>query len=252
MALDVYVMPLWRFKAGDFTSPVEEALGIKPIVISLAAPLPPPPPPWHLRLFAKLGIIQIISPEPEPTPEERRATALQEEDQLKKELTKLTGTIIEWADTGSVQYSQQYHHPVTLRAFAAWCDHRDELPEFVRAPEGNYYNHPVWKIAKPPHRRFATLIQHSLNTGYFIPVPFEGRHLVEPFTAFGRQFHHQVASTQTIMRELAELLAILDTVPATKADDGSTPVNDARWYAEELQRICTLSVEHRLPVIFYG
>jgi len=31
MALDAYVMPLWRFKAGNFASPIQERLGIKPI-----------------------------------------------------------------------------------------------------------------------------------------------------------------------------------------------------------------------------
>jgi len=60
-----------------------------------------------------------------------------------------------------------------------------------------------------------------------------------------------VASTQAILRELAELLTIIDTQPEVK--NGETiPVGDARWYAEELQRICTLSVEHKLPVIFHG
>ena len=30
MALDIYVMPLWRFKVGDFRSPIETATGIRP------------------------------------------------------------------------------------------------------------------------------------------------------------------------------------------------------------------------------
>ncbi len=29
MGLDVFVMPLWKFKVGDFTSPIESALGIR-------------------------------------------------------------------------------------------------------------------------------------------------------------------------------------------------------------------------------
>jgi hypothetical protein len=55
------------------------------------------------------------------------------------------------------------------------------------------------------------------------------------------------------MRELADLLAFMATVPEVReAQHGSIPVADARWYAEELQRMCVLSIEHRLPVIFYG
>jgi hypothetical protein len=250
MALDVYVMPLWRFKTGDFTSPIEATLGIKPTIISGEAI--PPQQPWYIRFLARLGVVNIIHPEPEPTPEERREAAMQEVAVLKESLTKLTGTNVDWPDEGDVHYNEQFHHPVTLRAFAAWLDHRDALPEFGPAPENNYYKHPVWQVAKPPHRRFSTLIEHSLNTGYFLPVPFEGRHLVEPFTAWGRPFHHHVASTQTILRELAELQPHFNSIPAAEGEDGSSPVANARWYAEELQRICTLSIEHRLPVIFYG
>jgi hypothetical protein len=253
MALDVYVMPLWRFKAGDFTSPIEATLGIKPTIVSGEA-LPPQasPLPWYIRLLARLGVVDIIPPEPEPTPEERRELAMQEVLAVKEEVGRQTGVTVDWPDEGGVHYNKQYHHPVTLRAFAAWLNHRDALPEFAPAPEGNYYNHSVWQVAKPPHERFATLIEHSLHTGYFLPVPFEGRRLVEPFTAWGRPFHHHVASTQTILRELAELLPYFESIPATKAADGTSPVGDARWYAEELQRICTLSIEHRLPVIFHG
>ena len=81
MALDAYVMPLWRFKAGDFTSPIEENLGVKPNVISLADPSPPPAP-WYLRLLATIGIIEFAIPPPEPTREQRRAAALQEVDEI--------------------------------------------------------------------------------------------------------------------------------------------------------------------------
>lgn len=52
-------------------------------------------------------------------------------------------------------------------------------------------------------------------------------------------------------REVNDLLAILDTQPEVK--DGETvSIRDVPWYAEELQRICNLSIEHTLPVIFYG
>lgn len=250
MALDVYVMPLWRFKAGDFTTPIEATLGIKPTVISVV-PMPPPPP-WYIRLLAKIGIVEIIPPETEPTPEEQRGIALQSVADLKAKLTMLTGTKVEWPDTGEIHYNKQFHHPVTLQAFAAWLQHRDKLPEFLSAPEQNYYKHPVWQTAKPPHKKFSTLIQHSLNAGYFLPVAFEGLHHVEPFNAWGHEFHRHVASTYTILEELAGILPHFDTIPVKKTEDGYDPVANARWYAEELQRICRLSIEHRLPVIFHG
>jgi hypothetical protein len=95
MALDAYVMPLWRFKAGDFTSPIEETLGIRPTVI-LLADMPPPPAPWYLRLLAKIGMIEFVPPPPEPIREERCAAAVQEVDALKAQLTEMVGTPIDW------------------------------------------------------------------------------------------------------------------------------------------------------------
>jgi hypothetical protein len=34
MGLDVYVMPLWRFKVGNFDLPIEAAVGIRPKIIT--------------------------------------------------------------------------------------------------------------------------------------------------------------------------------------------------------------------------
>lgn len=253
MALDAYVMPLWRFKAGDFTSPIEATLGIKPTIISPATQ-PLPRAPWYIRLLAKIGVVEFVPPPPEPTPEELRAAATQEVDALKAQLTEMTGTPIEWSDNGDVHYNKQFHDSSVLRTFAAWYDHRDELPEFLAAPELHYWKHPVRQLPKPAKRRFPTLAEHSLSTGYLLPVPFEGVHYVEPFKSWGdREFFHDVASTQTITRELADLLEFIATVPEVREQEhGSIPVGDARWYAEELQRMCSLSIEHRLPVIFYG
>jgi hypothetical protein len=249
MALDAYVMPLWRFKAGDFTSPLEEAFGIEPAVISLAD-RPPSQAPWYVRLFAKVGIIEP----PKPTREERRTAAVREVDALKAQLTAMVGTPIDWPDEGRVHHNQQFHRPETLRAFAAWHDHRDELPEFTSPPEQDYWKHPVWKLPGPATRRFPTLVGHTLHTGYLFPVPFEGSYKVEPFKIMDRwEYFHHVASSQTILREATDFLAFLATIPAAnQAEQGPIPFRDIRWYAEELQRMCSLSMEHRVPVIFHG
>jgi len=210
----------------------------------------PPPLPWYVRLLAKIGILEVS--EEDLPPEKRRVHAVRQVQALQRELTRLTGTMVEWPDQGEVQYTAQFFHPVTLRAFAAWIDLRDELPEFLEAPERDYYRHAVWQLEKPSRPRYPTLIDHSLHTGYFVPVPFEGLHLVEPFSAWGREFHHHVASTQTISRELEGLLRELEAFPPAVKADHSTPVGAAHWYAQELRRICDISLAHRLPVIFHG
>jgi hypothetical protein len=252
MALNAYVMPLWRFKAGDLSSPIEKTLGVKPTVISLADPRPPRTP-WYRRLFTKIGIIQFEPPPPEPSPEERRAAAMQEVKELKAQLTEMIGTTIDWPDEGIVRYSEQFHEPVAMRAFAAWHDHRDELPEFTRPPKENYYEHPVWSLATPARRRFPTLVEHSLHTGYLLPVAFEGVVEVEPFKIRVWEFFHDVASTQTMLRDVTALLEFLSTVSMDEDQEpGPIVMRDIRWYAEELQRMCRLSLEHQLPVIFHG
>jgi len=35
MGLDIYVMPLWRFKVGDFLTPVEAPLGVTSRIVTL-------------------------------------------------------------------------------------------------------------------------------------------------------------------------------------------------------------------------
>lgn len=252
MALDAYVMPLWRFKAGDFTSPIENVLGVRPTIVTPAQQTPKPA--WYLRMLEKLGVIEFAAQPLEPNPEEIRSKAIEEVEALKRDLSGMIGKPIEWADEGDVHYNRQFHDPSVLRAFAAWHDHRSELPVFEAAPQLQYWKHPARQLPKPSNPRFPVLSTHSLNTGYFLPVDFEGVHYVEPFKSWGdREFFHDVASTPTVLAEINDLLSFLKSVPEAKEDEyGSSPVADARWYAEELQRICNLSQDHSLPVIFWG
>ena len=253
MALDVFVMPLWRFKAGIFKSPIEEVLGIKPTTLSLSEPSPPRPP-WHLRLLAWLGVIQLVEPEPPPTPAERYEEARREIDALKEEMTRLTGVTVDWQDVGESVYSQQFHGQEFLRNFAAWCDHVEALPMFPETPQGSHKN-PVWDQPEPAQRRFPTLVGHSMYTGYFLPVPFERVYKVEPFKLGGWwEVFHSVASTQTVLRELNDLLSFVDTLPVREPKPGHlrTDEDAARMVAGQLRGVCELSLEHGLPVIFYG
>jgi|LakMenE01Jun11ns_1017448.scaffolds.fasta_scaffold9768151_2 hypothetical protein len=56
-----------------------------------------------------------------------------------------------------------------------------------------------------------------------------------------------------MLKETDELLSFMETVSPSQEDESdSNPVAVARRYAKQLQEICRLSIEHRLPVIFYG
>ena len=65
---------------------------------------------------------------------------------------------------------------------------------------------------------------------------------------------HSVASTQTVLRELNDLLSFVDTLPVKEVKCGRlrTDEESARMVAGQLREICELSLEHGLPVIFYG
>lgn len=250
MALDAHVMPLWRFKVGDFSSPIEAALGMKPDLIFLAN-LSNRSLPWHQRFLSKLG----LAPSGSAAAKKRaRDVAAKDVENLKAEIAELTGTPVHWMDEGCVQYSKQFHEPVVMRAFATWLEHRGDVQEFGKPPEDNYYKHPAWALPKPEQRRFPILEDHCLHTGYLIPVPFEGVHKVEPFMIHNHwKFHHSVASSHSMLSEVTDFLALLSEFETSRhpAEDG-IPLKSIRWYATELQTMCALSIEHQLPVIFHG
>lgn len=255
MALDVFVMPLWQFKSGLSTSPIETALGIRPMTISLADEIPTarPRPPWYLRVLARVGIITFIEPPPEPSPTERYEKATGEVADLKATLTQRCGHPVDWQDDGKQVYGEQFHGRDLLRTFASWCDHRDVLPEFpklVPYPE----KHPVWDLPAPERRRFPVLTTHSMYTGYFLPTPFEGVHEVEPFKAMGHwDMHHDVASTQAVVGELIELQMLINELEqAGGSSEHLEYVGYTREWVGVLRKICDLSLEHGLPVIWYG
>lgn len=250
MALDVYVMPLWRFKTGDFSAPTNNASGIAPTLLSLSAP---PRPPIYLRLLSRLGFIQI-DPQKVKTAEELRPEAIEEVNALKEMLSKATGKEIDWPDLGDVEYNKPFQEPGILRAFAAWHDHQQQLPQFLAVSDLNYNEHPVWSLPRPEKQRFPTLVTHSLYNGYLIPVPFDGVLSIEPVPIPGqRELYRHVASTQVVQAELTDLLGFIATLPKGEGtEDEADPVASARRCAEELQHICGLSVEHRLPMIFWG
>lgn len=250
MALDAHVMPLWRFKARDFSSPIENALGMKPVVISLAD-AGESRVPLYQRLMAQFGIAREDSAAAKLL---KRKVAMEDVKKLKLEISETTGSPIEWFDEGVNRYSKQFYHPIEMRVFAAWHEHRDQLRVFEKPPEDNYYKHPVWAFPTPDQRRFPTLMDHSLHNGYLLPVSFQGVFNVEPFMIHKHwKFYHFVASSESMLRETTDFLAFLSEFAASDKRIGKgVHLEQIHWYASELRTMCELSMEHRLPVIFHG
>ena len=229
MALDVYVMPLWRFKAGDFRLPIETVVGIQPKVIS---PEGVQELPQRIGWFARWRA--------------RRAVRA-----IRKTVDRANNARITWVDDGEVVYAEQSLGFESLRAFAYWLDCRDRLSEFEEPPNGNYYEHPVWKL-EVSRISFPHLVEHDCYSGYYLPCEFERTVQVEPYLLAGRwPTARSVGSTTHLMRELEYLQSVLQ-LPDQYEYPTDDPLLSVKQAYIQLREIAHQSLRHGLPVIFWG
>ena len=229
MALDVYVMPLWRYKVGDFRSPIEAATGIRPKVVNADG---------IKEQQVRVGWFG-------------RWRARRQVKTISKAVEVANGVGISWVDEGGVVYSEQSRGFEALRAYAIWLDCRDQFPEFLSPPKGNYYEHPVMgvEVSNPscPH-----LVGHDCYNGYFLPCEFERLAEVEPYLIFGHwPASRSVGSSPRLLRELdlvQEELQVPDSYEWTKDD----PLAAVKTAYLQLREIAVLSCHHSLPIIFWG
>ena len=229
MGLDVFVMPLWKFKAGDFTSPIESALGVRP------------------KYATPDGIVE----QPTSVSWWARWRAKREVAAIRKAVAKTNRTEVRWNDEGGMVFSCQWPHFAPIRAYATWLDCRDRLAEFTTPPDDDYYKHPaleqeVEKLSCPH------LVQHGLYSGYFLPCDFEVMGDVEPYKIFGQwPASHSVGSSPRLLRELDFVQEHLQ-VPDGDEYDQADPLSRVKEDYAQLREIAELSVRHGLPIIFWG
>ncbi len=229
MALDVYVMPLWRFKVGDFRSPIEVATGIRPKVATAGGIEERP---------AHVGWL-------------RRWRARRQVAAIRKAVEAANGVRVQWSDEGEVVYAEQSKGFEPLRAYAKWLDCRSEFPTFVPPPEGDYYKHPVMvaEVGQPscPH-----LVEHNCYSGYYLPCEFERLVEVEPYLIFGQwPASRSVGSAPRLLRELESVQAEL-RVQAGYEYPAGDPLGAVKAAYLQLREVADLSCRHELPVIFWG
>src|SRR5437660_5185420 len=99
MAIDVYVMPLWRFKAGLFETPLEQGLG------KLGFPTP--------KIVTPFGIISEADSVSESDP----VQAKREVEAIRKAVEAANDAPIAWNDEGPIVYDAQCHGATSLQAF---------------------------------------------------------------------------------------------------------------------------------------
>ncbi len=245
MALDVYVMPLWRFKAGYFETALEEKLGCK---VTFVSPQGLFSLPNRWRRF-------------------RSFTARREVRAVRKAVTSQVGQAINWRDDGGVLYSERPPGFEDLRAYGKWLDHRDEFPEFLPPPDRDFYKHPVRQLADKPNMTCPQLVNHDCYSGYYLPCEFDTLAEVEPYEMFGRTFTRSVGSSFRLRDELQALnehlkLDIRDwsereseAVGWVKIDGRTFPDDPmyyVKWGLQILHDASRISCEHGLPIIFWG
>jgi hypothetical protein len=228
VGLDVYVMPLWRFKAGDIRSPIEAATGIRPKIVTADGIEQRPSRAGRLSKWRA----------------RRQVTA------LRRAVEAANGTRICWTDEGEVVYAEQSSGFEPLRAYAKWLDCRDRFPEFGPAPEGDH-KHPVM-AAEVGRLSCPHLVGHDCYSGYYLPCEFERLAEVEPYLIFGQwPASRSVGSSPRLLRELEIVQLELQV-----ADDVEYSADDPLWVVKEaylqLRQVADLSCRHGLPVIFWG
>jgi hypothetical protein len=229
MALDIYVMPLWRFKAGDFRSAVETATGYRPkIVTADGIEERPASVGWLDRWRAKRQVAAL-----------RKAVEAVNQARVRRD------------DEGGVIYSEQTRGMEGLRAYAMWLDCREEMPEFGLPPEGNYYNHPARQLEVErlscPH-----LVKHDCNSGYFLPCEFDRLAKVEPYKVFGHlPATRSVGSSTRLLRELDFVQEHL-RVPEDYDPPSEDQLASIKFAYLQLREAAELSCRHGLPIIFWG
>jgi hypothetical protein len=244
MSLSVFVMPLWRFKAGYFESPLEK-LGLN---IRIASPggIYSLPYRWHwLRSFSARRDVRLI----------------------KKAVATQVGFPTDWKDDGPVLYSEQSGGLVDLRAYAKWLDYRDKIPEFTAPEDRDYYMHPIWALDDVAKLSCPHLVKHDCYSGYFLPCDFHQVAEVEPYNMFGESFKRPVGSSFRLREELELINQHLQlNVQEWYADESAQtehvtingwshiadPFYYVKWGFAVLQEVSKLSCEHGLPIIFWG
>jgi hypothetical protein len=229
MGLDIYVMPLWRFKAGDFRTPLEAA-GFRPKVITPDGEVERPSSVGWLGRWRARRVVAAV----------------------RKAVEAANGVRVRWRDDGGAVYGRQSGGMEALRAFARWLDLREEFPEFGPPPEGNYYQHPALTFEGDRPPSCPHLVGHDCHSGYFLPCEFERLAEAEPYLILGHwPASRSVGSSPRLARELA-LVGEHLRVPEGYDVPDDDPLAAVRAAYLQLTEVAGLSCRHGLPIIFWG
>lgn len=231
MATDVYVMPIWRFKVGDFESPLERLVPAEKI--HYATPE---------GIFSKLDLRGRLS----------RWRARREVRAIAKAVSDANGVAVSWVDDGPCVYNAQFRAEHPLKSYIWWLERRDLLGEFQLPQDGSEAAGRLWQTGRDRPVSFPHLWNNSYYNDYFLPVEFERVVEVEPYLVVGTwKGSRRVGSTPRALRELQALNRHLRVDPSYEWRDDD-PLATVKVCFNHVREILELSQKHQLPVIFWG
>jgi hypothetical protein len=142
-------MPMWKYLAGDFSSPLSQSLGVEP---------------------TRIGT---------PKPDEPPSQAKEQVESFQRELSRLSGARVVWSDQGFAEVSVQFTTPsfLALQEFAAFQD-APVGAAYSASRENRVLHKSLLRVQHGAPTRFPHLIFHELNQGFYVPcnlpqpVPF--------------------------------------------------------------------------------
>jgi hypothetical protein len=234
MGVDASFMPIWKYKVGDFQTPLE-ASGLAPgrtytYILAEGA----------LKRQRSPGLVA-------------RWRAKREVKRLAREVSAANGgQAISWNDEGEIVYSQQFRVDHEIKSYLWWWDRRDLFGDFKLPIEGDESARPFWATEPERCPSFPHLSRNSYYNDYFLPVDFEHVAEVEPYKIFDTWTgSKRVGSTPRAWREFQTINEQL-RVPSQYEWDEADPLSPVRAAFLQLREILESSQRHGLPVIFWG
>lgn len=231
MGADVFVMPISRFKIGDFETPLQQAFGLDAVRVIDPYGQEVASADNSSNLFGKLY---------------NKWKAKRSVAEIRRQIKKVNGPIPKWDEFAECVYSEQSFGTEAVRAFAKWIYLGNTAATFAVPEEGDYYKHSAWQAGSNDRVKRSHLIRNGCCNDYIVPARFEHCVEVDSYKILGRHDATRcVSSSQRIQEELVNLK---DEFKKLSRNDFE-PVLDGY---ELLKEVIHLSVTRNLPVVFWG
>ncbi len=224
MSLDIHVMPIWRFWAGEYSTATER------LAEQTGAP------------FTRTG---------QPKALYNTGEAQQLAKDVRRWIELKTGLSEAWSDDGDIVFSKQFQFDA-IHAVRAYAAHMESSEEPFTLTENFHSSPAVRRVWAGVPTDFPHLIRHEDNAGFYVPANFES-----PLKLMGQP--PIIGSSVQLMIELASLRRRLGDFPDYGArqqgevDDEHHPgLALVKYGVAFLYQACWLSVQSRLPIVIDG